>query len=326
MSRLDERGIAILPEWVGCNIAPGFGFDFSGCFFPVGHGLDEATVDVVFARAECLAIRLDGIFELSETGLEASGAEPKVFLGALVHGGLATDKRFGNLEAFGPLLGALGGLHALKSHTGEKGSGGEFGNHRGGECRGFLIGVAIVDLDGETKGVDSLVGRPSIVPDGGAFDGSVATPSGVFQGRGNTVADFVGEGVLGENLEELSSGDNDVFVTSRGGVAVHLLQRHGGALRVFRLSSGELSGGSDESKDLFVFPIELSELFHELRSGGGSFGCFLELGLQIGAPISMGRQTEGENEGEVGKWCFQNPAFLSAPTILLASEAISLSG
>ena len=150
MSRLDERGIAILPEWIGCNIAPGFGFDFSGCFFPVGHGLDEATVDVVFARAECLAIRLDGIFELSETGLEASGSGPKVFLGILVHGGLATDKGLGNLESFGPLLGALGGLHALKSHTGEKGSGGEFGNHRDGECRRFFIGVAIVDFDGKT--------------------------------------------------------------------------------------------------------------------------------------------------------------------------------
>ena len=217
-------------------------------------------------------------------------------------------------------------MQSLKAESGEEFVGGKLCDHFGSELGGPLVSVAVVGLDEEFDRADTLIGGSAIAPDGSAFDGGVSVTTGVFVSGGNAVADFVCERMLGKNFEELSTGDDDVFVTCGGSVTVHLFERHGGALGILCLRSGELTGVSDISENLFVFEVELGELSHDFRSGGRGLGGLLELGFQVVGPVSMSGETEGDNEGEMGNECLQNPAFLSAPTILLASEAISLSG
>ena len=65
-----------------------------------------------------------------------------------------------------------------------------------------------------------------------------------------------------KNFEELPSGHDDVFVAGGDGVAGDELQHHGGPFWIFGLGARELSGGPDESEDLFVFPIEIDEFAH----------------------------------------------------------------
>ena len=135
--------------------------------------------------------------------------------------------------------------------------------------------------------------------------------------------------MVGENFEELAAGGNDVLVAGCCSVAIDQLEHDLRAPWVIRLGTREFSGGPNQSEDLAVLPIEVDEIKHQLGTGRRDFGGFLETGLKVGGFVSRSPEAldaQHQQNHELAEKCFQNPAFLSASTILLASGAISLSG
>ena len=235
VSRATERVIAIAAIGIGSEIAAGFGLNFGGSFLCSDHGFDEIAVKIVFAGAESFAVGLDGVFELSEAVFEASGAMPEVAFFAFAHRSITTDQRLGNLQSFGPLLGAFGGVKSLETNPGKEFIGGELGDHFGSELCSAFVGIAIVGFDEKSDGLHALTGGSAVPPDFGTLDSGVTTATRMLIGCCNAIPDFIGERMFRENLKELPAGDKDVFVPGCGGIPVDLFERHGSTFRVLGL-------------------------------------------------------------------------------------------